>query len=253
VLGDRPARAREIERLMIGVQHASISRDGKTIVFDAVPQVIAPQVHLLDVDRAKLVQLTDDPGGGDEPSLSPDGQRLAYTHHDPTNREVYMVYPVRDPPLRPIPLTQDPADDSAPAWSPDGKTIAFVSTRMGRPRVFVMNADGSAPRPAHDGDASGDELAPSWSPDGALLGYTVSTRDGASEIWAIDAATHAAHRVSAPGARDEDPSWAPDGKHLVYVSTRDQRIDLWVARADGAAESRLTDTPLEEVHPCWRP
>ena len=62
-----------------------------------------------------------------------------------------------------------------------------------------------------------------------------------------------ASRVSSPGARDEVPSWAPDSAHVVYVSTRDQRIDLWIARADGTAETRLTDTPEEEWIPRWRP
>ncbi len=69
-------------------------------------------------------------------------------------------------------LTDSLPLDSNPSWSPDGRRIAFMrkQTRKARARVFVMNADGSAPT---DLGAIGDAYSrPSWSSDGTRLAYS---------------------------------------------------------------------------------
>jgi tol-pal system beta propeller repeat protein TolB len=248
-LGATPEEARPIGPRASHVRSPTVTPDGKTILFEA-DSTSFRDVYRLDVATDTVTRLTDNPEGNFEPSLSPDGTQVAFTSSRDGDSEVYAMPVAGGPVTR---LTVSHRDDWLPAWSPDGAWIAFLSDREGVPRVFVVRPDGKDLRHAHAGEVVGEEQEPTWSPDGKRLAYTVSTNQGASEVWWADVAASEAHRVSAEGARDEVPSWSPDGAHLVYVSTRDQRIDLWIGRADGTAEARLTDTPEEEWIPRWRP
>jgi hypothetical protein len=247
VIGASPDAAR-----LVGPRSAKIrspSRRGDVVVFEADTASFR-DLYRLDLATEQVVRLTDNREGNFEPALSPDGARVAFTSSRDGDAELYVMPAAGGAATR---LTAFHKDDWGAQWSPDGAWLAFLSDREGAARVYLIRPDGTGLRPARTGELLGEEAGHVWSPDSTRLAFVVSTRDGASEIWVVDVATGAAHRVSAPGARDESPTWSPDGRHLAYVSTRDRRIDLWVARADGTAESRLTDTPEEEWIPRWRP
>jgi Tol biopolymer transport system component len=70
------------------------------------------------------------------------------------------------------------------AWSPDGTRIAFASTRDGNYEIYVMNADGSAPRRLTNDPQS--DYAPTWSPDGQRIAWRTN-RDGNGEIYSMRA------------------------------------------------------------------
>ncbi|MCA9673854.1 MAG: PD40 domain-containing protein [Kofleriaceae bacterium] len=246
-LGAGPDDATALGAASARVRAPTTTADGKVIVVESDARSFR-DLYRIDPRTGAASRLTDDPAGNFEPSLSPDGKRVAFTSSRDGDAEIYVMDLGGGHLQR---LTAFHRDDWGAAWSPDGAWIAFVSDREGGPRIFLVHPDGTGARHLHDGDAAGEELAPTWSPDGRRVAYTVSTRDGASEVWIADVAAATATRLSAPGARDEAPAWSPDGAHLVYASTRDRRIDLWIARADGTAESRLTDTPEEEWIPRW--
>lgn len=232
------------------VRSPHVSPDGRFIVLEADPQSFR-DLYRLDVETEELVRLTDEPSGSFEPALSPDGAQVAFTSSRDGDAELYVLDLATKKTRQ---LTDAPSDDWGAMWSPDGTQLAFVSDRDGgKPRLFVIAADGTGTAPAHIDAPRGEETGAAWSPDGTRLVYAVAGRDGGSEIWVAAPATGGVIRVSAPGARDEAPAWSPNGRHLVYVSTRDRRIDLYVARADGSAEHRLTDTPEEEWIPRWLP
>ena len=247
LIGAGPAETR-----LVGPRSAKIrspSRSGDTVVFEADIASFR-DLFRLDLQSEAVTRLTDNREGNFEPAVSPDGTRVAFTSSRDGDAELYVMPAAGGDPTR---LTTFHRDDWGAQWSPDGAWLAFLSDREGEARVFVVRPDGTDLRPARTGEVGGEEQGPVWSPDSTRIAYVVSSRDGASEIWVAEVATGAAHRVSAAGARDEAPTWSPQGRHLAYVSTRDRRIDLWVARADGSAESRLTDTPEEEWIPRWRP
>jgi len=99
--------------------------------------------------------------------------------------------------------------------------------------------------------------------DGAIL--FSSSRDGDFEIYVMDAdggavrqLTHNASR-GANEADDYEPSWSPDGNRVAFVSTRDREgdgfesLEIYVMRADGSGETRLTSTQDGEADPGWSP
>ena len=85
----------------------------------------------------------------------------------------------------PVAGTSQPYDDMWPAWSPDGRRIVFSSTRDGDPEVYVMNADGSAPRRLTT--TPGRDAHPSWSPDGATIAFQSPRLDGHTRIFLMNA------------------------------------------------------------------
>jgi Tol biopolymer transport system component len=158
-----------------------------------------------DWSEATLTPLTTDPGYEGEPTFSPDGQTIAYVADREGNFEIYLQQISGGPALN---LTRNPAADIQPAFSPDGREIAFVSNRSGGSDVFHA------------------------APGLPLIG---------GDIWVMPALGGPARRIVENG---DYPSWAPDGKSLVYShgTFRNARI----ARVPAAGgESR--DVPIEEA------
>ena len=84
-----------------------------------------------------VVPLTSYPGTQRSPSLSPDGERVAFawTGQAGDNLDIYIQNVDGGAPVR---LTTDPAADDYPAWSPDGSRIAFIR----RGAVFTVPSEG---------------------------------------------------------------------------------------------------------------
>ena len=89
-------------------------------------------------------QITSGDFWQDEPALSPDGTRIAFTSDESGNRDIWIIGVRGGNPVR---LTSDPADDYYPAWFPEGTAIAFVSDRGGTESIWKMDQTG---RGSHD-------------------------------------------------------------------------------------------------------
>ncbi|MDM8519266.1 SH3 domain-containing protein [Anaerolineales bacterium HSG6] len=120
--------------------------------------LVDTQLDTNNVDNSQQVLLTDLVKDR-VPVFSPDGQYLAVEHGSMSGggRDLYRLNSDGNGRVR---LTQTPMfvitdpdsdgktwDNVAPAWSPDGQLVAFVTNREGSWQVWVMNVDGSDPRP----------------------------------------------------------------------------------------------------------
>jgi serine/threonine protein kinase len=89
--------------------------------------------------------LTTDPGFEGMPSLSPDGNRVAFSTGGPQidNFDINVKQIGGGPPQR---LTSDPAVDEFPAWSPDSRSIAFIRYRHNKMEVLLIPSLGGPER-----------------------------------------------------------------------------------------------------------
>ncbi len=202
-------------------------------------------------------QQTQSSGGDDD--VQPDNRifnprgRIAFASDRDSNFEIYVMNPDGSGQFR---LTNDPGEDTQPTWSPDGAQIAFVSNRDGNDEIYVMSSDGANQRRLTNNPTA--DYAPAWSPDGTKLAF-VSDQTGNDEIFTLDPAAAsaliapypAAANLSNNPADDTDPAWSPNGAKLAFASNRDSTYEIYTMNADGSAQTRLTTSQNDDVHPAW--
>ena len=253
------------------------------------------EIYVIKADGSGLRRLTRNTLADNNPVWSPDGRRIAFTRD--RDRQTVNIYVMNadgsgqqrlSPTVRRRPWIEL-------AWSPDWKRIAFVASGgpLGRPDIFVMNADGSDVRNVTNTVTTSFDLA--WSPDGRRIAYlegspggaplTVVNADGSGKhplsgplmvdlgipSWSPDARTIAftggsvLYTVHADGTGlrklthgpgwNAEPRWSPDGRRMLFLSSRDgPGTDLYVMNADGSGQRNLTHTPgVSEVGASWAP
>jgi Tol biopolymer transport system component/serine/threonine protein kinase len=203
--------------------------------------------------RASFAQLTALPGIEAFPSLSPDGQWVAYSASVSGNLDVYLQSTSGQ---TPIDLTaQSPADDDQPAFSPDGQRIAFRSDREGG-GIFVMGRTGEAVR-----RVTRFGFNPAWSPDGTRLVFATErmglmplNAEGDSELWVVPVEGGEPRRLSA--ADGVQPKWSPHGQRIVFqrrLGSRGLQMDIMTIPADGGEPTPVTGDQAADWSPTWSP
>lgn len=138
----------------------TFSPDGQQVAFVS-DRAGNPQVHILDLASNAVKRLTH-LNWCDSPSWSPTGEWIAFAGR--ANRKDAMdIFLVDVTGTKVVQLTHGEGQNEAPAWSPDGRFLVFSSTRAGgKPKLYLMDADGSAPRLF--ADLPGGSYTPNWSP-----------------------------------------------------------------------------------------
>ena len=120
-----------------------------------------------------------------EPAISPDGTRLAFSRDEPDGRsDIFVLDLARASETR---VTSGPASNQDPIWSPDGTQIAFTSDRDGGNDLYVRAADGSG------SDRlllkNGDRKFPqAWTPEGFLLFNALASFNEQASLWELPVA-----------------------------------------------------------------
>ena len=149
-------------------------------------------------------------------------------------------------------------ETTSPTFSPDGKQIAFISPRPLTPQVYVMNVDGTRLRlltPVVAGKRS-YRTSPDWSPNGEEVAFMQQMGD--FQIWTINVKDRVMKQLTTEG-ENEDPSWAPDGRHL-SITTRRGEIggdrNIWILDTRTGRMRQLTytnDARLSDWSPILKP
>jgi serine/threonine-protein kinase len=133
--------------------------------------------------------------------------------------------------------------------------------------VYLEGAGGPGPTPLDVVDRRGRAVSarttpanwqsPAYSPDGERVAMAI--REGpveAGDIWTYDIARGTLLRITADNEVDAKPIWTPDGRRLVFASTRDGDTTpnlFWMSANGDGTPQRLTTSRSEQLPGSWHP
>ena len=205
-----------------------------------------PEVFVQHLKTAKRSKISGFKGINSAPSWSPNGKMLALVLSKDGNPDIYTLNTTTKRLTR---LTRNRAIDTEPVWGKKGKSIIFTSDRSGTPQLYQVNATGGKPkRITFEGRYN---AAASISPDGKYITMVHGER-GQFKIAQLELETGNL-TVLTDGALDESPSFSPNGKMVLYASTRGNNGVLFAVSVDGRAKHKLSDQTGDIREPVWGP
>ncbi|HEX5806631.1 MAG TPA: Tol-Pal system beta propeller repeat protein TolB [Macromonas sp.] len=205
-----------------------------------------PVIYTHDVATGRRRLVANFKGSNSAPAWSPDGRQLLMTLTLPGNSQIYSMSTGGGEPQR---LTQSGSIDTEPVYAPDGKTIYFVSDRGGSPQIYRMSPGGrDVARVTFEGNYN---ISPAISPDGRWMAF-VSRVGGAFKLQVMELASGTVTALTDTVA-DESPSFAPNGRLIIYATKYQGREALMTTTLDGRIKTRLASVPGDIREPAWGP
>ena len=227
--------------------HPVLSPDGKFVAYAAGPSGRL-RIYLRQISGGRTIALADStPGDQHWPRWSPDGARLSFE----AAGAIYVV-PALGGSARLLvapPEHGRGADgkaevgDEGPgylAWSPDGRKIVYAHDR----RIEVRAAEGGPSSTIAEVD---QPHSFAWSPDGSRIAYVLGNSAfvyqpnaigniAPSAIWTIAADGGKPEPLTDASSLNTSPVWLPDGRNLLFISSRDGSRDVYRVGVDGSGK-----------------
>jgi TolB protein len=219
------------------------SPDSRSLAYTSFVQGYPDLYRAFPFERRPAQTLAAHNGINSSPAWSPDGKSVAMTLSKDGNPEIYVLTLATGTLRR---LTRHAGIDTEPTWSPTGREIAFISDRSGPPHVYVMDAEGASVRPLTSG---GRHTQPRWSPKGDVIVYTM--RQGTHDIWAVNADGSNPRRLTSGPGDNQGPTWAPNGRHLMFQANRLGAWQIFSMLVDGSAQTPVTRGTTDATSPSW--
>jgi TolB protein len=219
------------------------SPDGRSIAYSSFRKGL-PNIFISNIYEGTMTQLTDNEGNNFLPSWSPDGTRICFVSNRDGHPELYVANRDGTNVRR---LTNNPAINGTPTWSPSGTQIAFTSDRSGTPQIYTIGVDGlGLQRLTTESYAD----RPTWSPAPFNeIAYAARTGPG-MDIKVVSLATREVRQLTFGEGTNESPSWAPNGRHLAFMSTRSGKSQIFLIARDGKNLKQITKTGNNQ-YPDW--
>lgn len=212
--------------------------DGRAIVYSDMNDS-GTQIEWVNLNtgRANIMNATKR-GLNITPIFSPDDHWIYFANGDDNRTQLVAASVDSTLPLKRVNIPL-PFDCSSPVFSPDGGRIAFVSSRPSLPQIYSVNLDGSGDRleTPHTGSARSYRTSPDWSPDGREIAF--QQQNGDFQVWSVSLPDHNLRKLTSVG-ENEDPTWAPDARHIALTSNRAGAKAIWILDTQSGRFRQLT-------------
>ncbi len=211
----------------LGITADSLSVEWAQAIKDAYLPLMDSRAH---PDSAGTPILNENITGGAlnlSPSVSPDGQYIAYlSEQDIFNINLFVADAATGKTIRKLQSTNSNPEfdnirfiNSAGSWSPDGKKFAFVTFVHGDNEISIWNLDSGAIENRIRVDGVSALTNPAWSPDGQSIAFS-GIDGGISDLYVYGLQTRQVQQITSDRFADLQPAWSPDGKTIAVVTDR---------------------------------
>jgi len=224
-VADQRVNPTRFETFRDGATGFSVSPNEKELAF-----VVRGELFVTSMKHGTTVRVTSTPGQERSPSFAPDGRTIYFAAERDGSWNLYRVRPRRDEDelfsqstaFLEEPVLVGPDESFHPKASPDGRRVAFLHHRD---ELRVLDLDTNETRTvvpaARLYSYSDGDIDFSWSPDGRWLAVGFLPHKSWSEdIAVVSSRGGELHNVTISGYYEFDPKWSPDGKALLFGSTR---------------------------------
>jgi TolB protein len=209
-------------------------------------------IRMYSLELGRMVSFPAGTAGGSNlaPAWSADGSKIAFSSARTGDSEIWIADPSGGN-LHKITSLKGP--NVSPCWNPrTNAQIAWVGGRTGLPQIYTMDQDGANVQRMTDG---GYAISPSWAPNGQLLTFSWNRKygpgdPGGQDIYVMDIASKRWLQITHESGNNDFPSWAPDGRHIVFQRALGGRTAIWTMLADGTDQHQLTRTGNDKM-PNW--
>jgi Tol biopolymer transport system component len=260
-----PPATTDAEPVVTGDDTRRLRTAGLVIAICAVVALLAAGVWLMlrptsqpSSAGPEIIPFTTYPGFEDQPSLSPDGKKVAFIWVKQRERNQPLdgphIYLKQSGIEQPLQITKGNDLEVSPVWSPDGNSLAFIrcpqnagnSTRCA---LYITSQLGGAERllttvdSEVDFGAAGMATSLSWSPDGKTIAYVDRGEQHTAAVFLLDLQSLQTRQLTAPARPligDTGPSFSPDGKEIAFSRNGKEISDVWVVRTSGGDAERVS-------------
>lgn len=235
--------------------YPSWSPDGKRIAFTANPHGNY-DIFVMNADGSEVIRATDTEDDEKEPSWFPDGRRIAYSRESKRLiRDEVVIFEVDIRTKKTARLFPHyKRINGIPHVSPTAPLVTFTGKKTMGWDVAVYDLAKDEAKFLHDG---GNSCRARFSPDGRKLAYVSSEADGKGDIWVMNVDGSGKTRLTMrDDTYDYFPAWSPDGRYIVFNSSRQHNHNgdwaVYVIDIRTLQTSLLFDSPGNDVFPDWR-
>jgi Tol biopolymer transport system component len=214
----------------------TVSREDKLIYRSAPGQTV--QMTWFD-RQGNALGVQDEPFVYEAgPSLSPDGDRVAFAAFDGSSVHIWLFEFARGAKTR---LTSEPGLHSAPIWSPDSSRVTFSSTARGHYDLYLKSSTGTGSEELLF-ESSENKIPTSWSHDGRFLLFTSENTKTSFDLWALPMNGRAAKPFPVVQTEFGESSarFSPDSRSIAYVSNETGRSEVYLQAVTPSADGSLT-------------
>lgn len=236
-------------------EYPAWSPDGRQIAF-ASNRSGSFNIYVMDADGGGVRAVTESAEDDGEPSWFPDGEHVAFSRESKKllrrTTRLYSVNISSGDVRRIIPDLS--RAHGIPHVSPTGSAIVFTGKRTIGWDVAIFD---TSLREFTFLDEGGKSCRARFSRDGTKLAYVSSKADGKGDIWMMRPDGSQQTRLTLRDSTyDYFPAWSPDGRFIVFNSSRQHDHDgdwqLWLYDTEEKTAVMLYDSPGSDVFPDWQ-
>lgn len=212
--------------------------DGSRLLYTSYYKSGFPDIFQIDLNSYQRTTFVSFKGTNSGARYSPNGQRVAMVLSGEGNAEIYVSDANGKGVSR---RTRTDAVEASPCFSPDSTRIVFTSDAAGGPQLYIIPAaGGSMQRIATN--ISGYCAEPDWSrANPNRIAFTARIGRG-YQIAVHDFSKGKSEQASNAPFDGVEPSWLPDGRHLVYTARDRTTSRLCILDTESGASMPISPT-----------